>query len=404
MLDGSVKKAALCLGAMLAVACVAAQGARATTFHVIHEFAGGPGDGRDPWRGALYRDPSGNIFGTTIFGGANDLGTVFKIAPDGSETVLYSFTGGDNGVEPTGVVGDAKGNLYGVVTAPSFGAVFEITSGGEYRILHSFKGGRDGMDPDADPILDGAGNLYGTTMHGGDAGSDCSNGQNGCGTVFKIAADGKYSIVHAFAGGNDGSLPIGLTLDGSGNLIGATMDGGGKRGHGTIYRLAPDGTETILHTFKHFHEGLAPEEPPTLDASGNLYGTTSAYGEMHPHRCAYHDGCGTLFKLAPDGGFVVLHAFTGGSDGAHPSSPLILDGAGNLIGATGTGGDAHCQPVMGCGTIFRLAPDGTMTILHGGSERKGSPGALIAGANGVLYGAETSYDGTGTGSIFKLRP
>jgi uncharacterized repeat protein (TIGR03803 family) len=403
MADVSVRNAALCLGAMLAVACVALQGARATTFHVLHAFAGGPGDGRDPWRGALYRDASGNLFGTTIFGGASDLGTVFKIAPDGSETVLHSFAGDNDGAEPLGVVGDAKGDLYGVMTEPSLGAVFEITSAGEYKVLHRFKGGSDGMGPFGNPILDSAGNLYGTTMYGGAAGSDCSNGQNGCGTVFKIAADGTFSIVHAFAGGDDGSLPTGLILDASGNLIGATISGGGKRSGGTIYRLAPDGTETILHAFKRLHEGMGPQQPLTLDVSGNIYGTTSAYGHLDEHRCPYHDGCGTLFKLAPDGGFVVLHAFTGRSDGARPSSPLILDGAGNLTGATAAGGK-HCLPVMGCGTVFRLAPDGTMTILHNGSERKGNPGALIAGAQGVLYGAEFPIDGRGDGSVFKMKP
>jgi uncharacterized repeat protein (TIGR03803 family) len=401
MADVSARKAALCLGAMLAAALAAVPSAHATTFRVLHTFAGG--DGRDPWRGALYRDASGNLYGTTVYGGDNDLGTVFKIAPDGSETVLHSFTGGGGGGEPNGVVGDAKGNLYGAMTVPPLGAVFEITRKGRFKVLHRFAGGSDGMYPYGSPIVDGAGNLYGATMYGGGAGSDCSNGQLGCGTVYKIAPDGTFSIVHAFAGGKDGSLPAGLILDASGNLIGVTMGGGGSASGGTVFRLAPGGTETILHAFKQRSEGIGPQQPPTLDASGNIYGTTSAYGHMDVHRCPYQDGCGTLFKLAPDGGFVVLHAFTGRSDGARPSSPLILDGAGNLIGATSAGGK-NCLPAMGCGTVFRLAPDGTMTILHNGSASKGSPGGLIADADGTLYGAEGPINPTSDGSVFKLKP
>jgi uncharacterized repeat protein (TIGR03803 family) len=223
-------------------------------------------------------------------------------------------------------------------------------------VLYSFKGGSDGSNPAAGLIVDSSGNLYGTTFNGG-GGSGCGS-DFGCGTAFKLAPDGTETVLHAFTGGSDGGLPeAGLIADGSSNLYGTAYQGGASN-LGVVFKLAPDGTETVLYSFKGGGDGGVPAGTLIADSSGNLYGTTSEGGGSG----CFGNGCGTVFKLAPDGTETVLHAFTGGSDGAHPNVALIADGAGNLYGTTGGGGITLCYE--GCGTVFKLAPDGTETVLH----------------------------------------
>src|SRR5262249_8846544 len=151
-------------------------------------------------------------------------------------------------------------------------------------------------------------------------------------TVFKLAPDGTETVLHTFTGGNDGKFPGGLTEDKAGNLYGTTGGGGGTgcegAGCGSVFKLAPDGTKTMLYAFTGENgDGRYPGSP-IRDRAGNLYGVTGYGGG---NSCG-GDGCGTVFKVAPDGTETVLYSFMGGSDGEAPNDGLILDKEGNFTG------------------------------------------------------------------------
>jgi uncharacterized repeat protein (TIGR03803 family) len=203
----------------------------ARNWTILHNFAGS--DGRYPFAG-LIRDTAGNLYGTTSTGGASGFGTVFKLDTTGKETLLYSFTGGSDGAHPrAGVVRDSAGNLYGTTVdggASGNGLVFKVTPAGMETVLVSFTGGADGGLPYADLIRDSAGNLYGTTSAGG---------AFGWGAVFKVDKTAKETVLYSFTGGTDGSCPMaGLIRDSAGNLYGTT-EFGGNAGVGVVFKLTP---------------------------------------------------------------------------------------------------------------------------------------------------------------------
>jgi len=217
------------------------------------------------------------------------------------------------------------------------------------------------------------------------------------------AAAQQLTTLYSFtgSGAGDGANPeAGLIADPAGNLYGTTHSGG-DGGYGTVFRLDPSGTLTVLHNFTGDSDGRYPDGGLIADAAGNLYGTTR--GELSPPPGCTRD-CGTVFQLTPSGDLNVLHSFTGGSDGGTPVAGLIADEAGNLYGTTSAGGDrTNCaaQFIDGCGTVFQLDPSGTLNVLYnftGGSDGGNPDAALIADAAGNLYG--TTYGGgTGTGCI-----
>jgi uncharacterized repeat protein (TIGR03803 family) len=280
---------------------------------VLHDFTSTGGDGASPFAG-LIMDASGNLYGTTFGGGPLGPfgnGTVFELVNSSgtySEKVLYSFTGtGGDGVGPSGVlIMDASGNLYGTTRfggTSGNGTVFElVNSSGTYseQVLYSFTGtGGDGASPFAGLIMDASGNLYGTTASGGTpvpaGGSGCIFG---CGTVFELVnSSGTYSekVLYSFPStGVDGELPsAGLIMDASGNLYGTTI-GGGTDGLGTVFELVnSSGTysEKLLYSFTGTGgDGAGPSGVLIIDASGDLYGTTVGGGTS---------SFGTVFRLTP---------------------------------------------------------------------------------------------------------
>jgi uncharacterized repeat protein (TIGR03803 family) len=403
------------------IASISQADAAASKF--IYKFNGGS-DGSNPV-GGLVRDRSGNLYGTTEAGGSADIcpglqahypgcGTVFKLAPDGTETVLHAFRndGVDGAYALTGLAIDRTGNLYGTTYAGGSGngVVFEVNNAGVESVIHTFAGGADGKQPNG-VIVDGAGNLYGTTPYGG--------GASAAGSVFKLDPSGNKTILYAFcpngAGGGcpDGSFPMaGVIRDSHGNLYGTTYDGGGTgcaagEGCGTVYKIAPDGTETALYAFNDMPDGAHPMAGLVMDASGNLYGTTVSGGTAGTG-CA-SAGCGTVFKVTPGGTETVLYRFEGGNtDGAYPADSLVLDGSGNLLGTLPGGGNAG-NGRIGDGIVFKIAPDGTETILavFAGRQYGSNPqsGVLLKGA--TLYGT-LSQGGTypqrgGNGGIFRIK-
>jgi uncharacterized repeat protein (TIGR03803 family) len=334
------------------------------------------------------------------------------LAAGPTENVLYHFQGGSDGAEPYArVVFDTAGNLYGTTLFGGngckyeCGTVFQLTpnAGGGWKetVLHQFAG-PDGKYPTSALVFDKLGNLYGTTSDGG---------RYGAGVVFKLTQGSngtwKESILHHFGHGNDGANPFaGLIWDTAGNLYG-TAQGGGRRacqgGCGTVFKLTPTAgghwQESTLYAFKGDSDGSGLRGGLVFDKTGNLYGTTSNYP-------------GTVFRLTPtsQGPWkkTLLHAFTPGADGNNPVGSLIIDGNNNLYGATVTGGACEL-----CGIVFRLTPTShglwkKSTLYEFKSDQRGRQpyDGVAFDPEGNLYGA-TSRNGDPTcdcGTVFELTP
>jgi len=372
--------------------------AAAQTFTELYPFnsSGTLSDGGWPKAG-VTRDAAGNLYGTTFFGGTgtgcdiyfDGCGTVFKLDTSGAETVLHSFGGVGDGWNPTArIIQDAAGNLYGTTAyggAHGYGTVFKVDTAGNETIVHSFAGGVDGANPNAGLVLDTAGNFYGTTQYGG-RGCD---GQ-GCGTVFRIRADGRESVLYRFAGGADGASPLGgVAVDTSGNIYGTTWLGG-IHSYGTIFRVDCCGHEKVLHSFAGGSDGANPMAAPVLDTVGNLFGTTSAGGPYF----------GTVYMVDTAGNESIVYSFTGGLDGAYPYSHLLVDTSGNLYGTASQGG------VNGTGTVFELS-GGSLIVLYGFSGLSDGAipmGGLILDSAGNLYGTVVQAGTYGWGAVFEVQP
>ena len=317
------------------------------TESVLHSFAGAPSDGRYPQWGSLTLDAAGNLYGTTYNGGEFDSGTVFKVTATGSESILYSFcaqAGCADGADPAGgIARDPAGNLYGTTVyggTDNEGVVFRLPARGTEKVLHNFaRSTTDGGLPYSNLTRDSSGNLYGTT----DAG-----GTSDAGTVFEVSASGAYSVLYNFRGFPDGLGPFGggLLRDPSGNLYGVT-ESGGASDLGVLFELSAGGTESVLLNFNGT-EGRGPLDGLARDGAGSLYGTTEVGGSGAG--CAL--SCGVLFKLTTTGREFVLHNFTldSASDGAYPVGGVIRDSSGNLYGTLEQGG------AYGCGAVFKYAP------------------------------------------------
>ncbi len=407
--------------------------AMAQTETVLYTFGRTPADGTEPaapllldGSGNLFGTTSGG--GTAVLcpdpSGLNACGTVFELVNSSGnykENVLYNFIGApSDGDEPTaGLIMDASGNLYGttgyggpdICGLSSCGTAFELvksSSGYTKKLLHNFTG-FDGANPLSGLIRDTSGNLYGTTNGGG---------AFGFGTVFELVnSTGGYTenVLYSFgASATDGWYPVaGLVMDSAGNLFGTTSVNGGPyhcglSSCGTIFELvnSPGGyTERVLHTFSE-SEGANPLAALITDSSGNLYGTTSDGG-------AY--GSGTVFELTNASGnyaITVLHSFGGTpTDGVMPVAGLLMDTSGNLFGTTKMGGSATLCSGYGCGTVFELVhSSGTYAekVLHsfGGIGDGESPAAaLIMDRNGNLYSTtEVGQAAPQVGIVFEVNP
>lgn len=389
---------------MLTFVSLTTREAPAQTFTTLYQFTGGR-DGAVPFA-PLVLDDLGNLYGTTYNGGDmhcdpyRGCGTVFKINTAGKETVLHRFHGSDGGYPSAGLVQDSRGNLYGTA-----GNVFKLDATGKVTVLYHFTGGRDGNEP-GELVRDAAGNLYGTTVVGGDLSCHVYR-YNGCGVVFKVNPDGKFTVLHRFHG-TDGADPSGgLILDPEGNLYGTTTGGTSKRGDtasncGTVFKLDKAGKLTVLHRFGPFGwDGCFVLGSLIRDAEGNLYGNTRMGGGVP------FSG-GAIFKIDKTGKETILYSFTGGADGAWPVGSLIRDAAGNFYGTTSRGGDLACQAgqEFGCGTIFKLDTNGTHTVLHafGRGPGKFPHAGLVMDGFGTLYGTTSGNQTTNFGTVFKLVP
>ena len=301
----------------------------------LYNFTAG-NDGAYPLGGPTF-GADGALYGTASGEGQGGGGTVYKLQPPSTFcrsvtcpwniTVLYSFLGGTDGNSPYGnVVFDAAGNMYGTTSyggTNNLGTVWELSHvGGAWTesVLYSFHGS-DGSRPTSSVILDSAGNLYGITNAGG---------PNGWGEVYELTHSGSgwtLQVLHSFQNQNDGRSPYGgLVFDSAGNLYGSSASNGQNFG-GVIFQLSPSNGGWTFNPLYSLSGRMGPEASLTVDASGNLYGTTYMDGV---------DNDGSVFELSPSSGgwvYTDLHDFTNGKDGENPSAAVVLGANGNLFGA-----------------------------------------------------------------------
>jgi uncharacterized repeat protein (TIGR03803 family) len=390
-INRTLLRKALATGLTLAALAPAAD---ARSFTVIHSFSGGA-DGANPTTDVQF-DNLGDLYGTTTQGGASNAGTVYKIAPDGTETVLHSFEGGAKGASPWGgVTIDARtGDLYGTTWGDDIyydgtSILYRLQRDGTFNVLHVFDDVNDGYGPIGTLIRCPGGTYCGVAQSGAVGGE--------CGTIFKYGG-GKFAVLHTFDPYTppDGCYPSGrLIEDRAGNLYGVT-EYGGANNNGTIYRLAFDGTFTVLYSFTGGDDGLNPVGGLARDRDGNLYGTTQ--GPQYP-------ACGTVFVLSPNGALTTLHSFAGVPDGCVPKGDVVKIG-NHLYVTTIAGGGANN------GAVIKLSLDGTETILHSfaGVADGGEPWAALTehtmGGKRLLY--STTYDGGQScgycGVVFSTKP
>ncbi len=387
---------------ILVICMAAAVAAPAQNFTTLYRFCSltkNCTDGTDPSAG-LIQATDGNFYGTTNGGGANgDNGTVFRITPDGALTTLHSFAGTD-GALPYGLIQATDGNFYGTTVgggANGDGTVFRITPDGTLTTLHSFAG-TDGAYLRAGLIQATDGNFYGTTVGGG---------ANGDGTVFRITPDGTLTTLHSFAGTDGASPYAGLIQATDGNFYGTTTYGGISNsckdvtfsGCGTVFRITLDGTLTTLHSFcslTNCTDGTEPLAGLIQATDGNFYGTTTYGGETNSCKDVTSSGCGTVFRITPDGTLTTLHSFDI-TDGDFPYAGPIQAIDGNFYGTT-LGGGANPD----YGTIFEITPAGMLGTLYNFGPYccgVGPSTGLIQATDGRFYGTTGGLPG---GTIFRL--
>jgi len=392
----------------------------------------------------LIADSAGDLFGTTFDAGSPaGAGIVYELRPPSSqggawtESILHRFSyhSINVGLSPWGgLVADKAGNLYGTGwlggTCGDCGIVFELSPplvdgmAWNFAIIHSFFGPTfDGMNPQADLTIDAAGNIFGTTASGGKGG--CIGG---CGVVFELSPSGGEwieTIVHNFpahgSGENaTGGTGAGVIVDASNDLYGTTFGDGGL---GTVFKLTPTRrgrwNYQAIYTFKSVSDGAFPLAGVTLDAHGDLFGTTNQGGNPG----CYGEGCGTVFSLAPRASgewkHTVLYGFNATGDGSLPQAGVIFNSAGNLYGTTQEGGTGQNCQIEACGVAFRLTPP----TMHGGAWTEAALhtfrahgdgaipyGSVVFGKDGRLYGV-TEFGGKpscsanfGCGTVFAVSP
>ena len=350
-------------------------------------------DGALPYAG-LVQGSDGYFYGTTGYGGTNNEGTVFKISTNGALTSLYTFTGTNDGANPfAGLVQGSDGYFYGTTWGGGTnneGTVFKISTNGGLTSLYSFPGGNDGADPQGGLVQGSDGNLYGTTQNGG---------TNGAGTVFTISTNGVLATLYSFGSGSDGANPEAALVQGrDGYFYGTTYDGG-TNGAGTVFTISTNGALTSLYSFGSVQDtngfpldGAYPAAALVQGRDGYFYGTTEGGGT---------NGAGTVFKISINGALTSLYSFgsvqdTNGFplDGAYPAAALVQGRDGYFYGTT-SGFDISTGSGYGYGTVFKISTNGALTSLYsffnGGGIR---PSGLVQGSDGNFFGTtEYSYPG-----------
>lgn len=370
----------------------------------VYSFTGNA-DGGFP-HGGLISNGRDKFFGVTTGDGTGHNGVIFELQKPAKgqtawrQTTLYAFTGGaDGGVPEAGLLRDAHGHLYGTTYqggADGYGVVFELSKhrgAWKYQVLWTFTGGNDGGEPSGSLIMDAAGNLYGTASEGG---------TGVVGAVFELSppaagmTNWTENVLYNFTGNSDGGEPMGNVLMGSdGNLYGTTA-GYGQYNYGTVYRLTANGggawSFSLLHAFAGGSDGEVPRDGLIQDANGTLYGTTAGFDNSY----------GNVFELNSDGSsYNVLYNIPGtaGFTGNGPWQTVSMDATGALYGTTLADGASQY------GEIFKLTPgqnnQWTASVLYtfpGGAGSQEPYSTVLIGKNNMLYG--TSYGSAGQNGFY----
>lgn len=344
---------------------------------------------------APIQGPNGNFYGTAGESGPNGEGTIYDVTPSGTLTVLHSFEGADGGWPQAPFIMTAAGNLFSTTFAggeSNLGAIYEVTTNGTVTTLHSFDG-TDGVNPVAGVILARDGNFYGVT-----------SGTNApYGTIFKFTPAGKLTTLHSFCLNSaclDGAFPYASLVQGTDGKLYGTAANGGAHGGGTIYRITPAGSLSVLYAFcslRNCADGTYATTGLIQGTDGNFYGTTTQGGAF---------GGGTVFKITPAGTYSVLHTFCAESscaDGSGPNGPLVQASDGDFYGTTQVGG-TH----LNTGVVFKLTPAGQYSTLYDFcSQTSCTDGSapyapLMQGTDGSLYGTTAEGGSTNSGVVFQV--
>ena len=324
--------------------------------------------------GGLVLAADGNFYGMTG-GGGSGYGTVYQLTPSRTLTTLYNFHANDGGFPTAGLIQSGDGSFYGTTgeSLGRYGTVFKITSAGVLTTLYTFSS--NGCYAPTTPLIQATdGSLYGATAYGG---------TGGC--IFRIAPTGTMTVLHSF-GMKDGGNPSGLVQGSDGSFYGITVVGGTNNA-GTVFKITSAGSLTTLYNFSG-SDGSEPAGALVAAADGNFYGTTSAGGSV---------GHGTVFKITSAGALSTIHSFSG-SEGSGALGALLQAVDGNFYGTTQHGG------LNQLGTIFRVTPSGTLTTIYDFVLSDGSQpaGQLIQGSDGNIYGTSPDGGEYGDGALFKL--
>jgi uncharacterized repeat protein (TIGR03803 family) len=375
----------------------------------------------------LIQASDGSLYGTTQYG-IDDGASVFKVSTSGhfdslgfvdvtsepwSTSSLLQTS--DGSLYGTSAGGGSFTNCIGFLTFPDgCGVVFKLDTSGTPSVFHSFSVADGVFEPDAPLTLASDGNFYGTTLGGGT--TNCGTNGQGCGAIFKMDTTGTVTMVHAFSGSaSDGAYPTAPLIQVADGYLYGTTSGGGQSGLGTIFRTDTTGSNfSVLHSFSG-GDGQYPYAGLIQATDGSFYGTASQGGTTSCAADAPALGCGTLFKWNSSGGFTLLHEFVG-VDGDYPVAGLKQAVDGYFYGTTWAGGDLICSidysfqnyPYLfppGCGTIFRMDPSGTVTVLHNfefePSDGSGPVAGVLQASDGNLYGT-TFYAGGSFGVVYEL--
>lgn len=342
-------------------------------------------DGSNP-KGHLVQAKDGNFYGITYGGGAYGYGTIFKITTAGAFTVLRSLNRTTDGANSYGSLTEGKdGNLYGVTNSGGtygYGTIFKISTAGAFTVIHHLNAATDGSYSQCDLMQATDANFYGTCYSGGTYGN---------GTIFKIAANGTFTVLKHFISNSDGALPYGgLVQNGDGNLYGMNRAGGANNS-GTIYKITTVGVYTVIHSLADATEGSSPCGSLIKAADGNLYGMASAGGTF---------GGGTAFKITTAGVLTVLANFNGAAQGNNPLETLVKGKDSAYYGTNSSGG------AYGWGAIYKICAGATTTLhaMNKGVDGGVPKGSLLLASDGNFYGTNSDGGPKGYGNIFKITP
>ena len=351
----------------------------------IATFSAPPSEGRTP-SGALLQAADGSFYGVTASGTPKGYsGSIFRLTASGTLSTLYQFSQG--GFPESGLSLGPDGAFYGAAElggTNGVGSVFRITTAGDFSTVYSFTGGGNGLRPKAALTLGSDGQFYGTTSEGGSG--------TGSGTIFRISPTGSYTLLHSFDLATSGNQPLGKLLQASdGNFYGTTTSFGANSA-GTLYRLTPAGVVTVLHAFRgNTTEGGNPAAGVIQGADGALYGTTAGGGST---------AGGTVYRVTLAGAFSTLHTFRSGAPGENPRSPLLLGRDGNFYGTASnvSFGDSR-------GVVYRLTPQGQYAAIYQSASLVNEDGLEdepIQAADGDLYVPTRSDGNFNFGSVIAI--